>query len=150
MHLWESYTKLRLTYSLIVKRKAFILQKSENGRKAICIDSQNASTLLEFLNKDERHKKKFRYISELILRNLRNTELYNKENINKKAKNITAMKFFKGQENARIYCKEQKINNKLFIVVCCELIESKKTQSNNKLIRSLIDKIASYEYEIEE
>jgi len=141
---------LQLTYSLIVKRKAFILKKSENGNKAICIDSQNAKSLLEFLNKDERHKKKFRYISELILRDIRNTELYDKENINKKAKHVTAMKFFKGQENARIYCKEQRINNQLFIIVCCELIESKKSQSNNKPIRSLIDKISNYEYEIEE
>ena len=133
-----------------MKRKAFILQKSESGQKAICIDSQNAKNLIEFLNRDDRHKKKFRYISELILRNLKNSELYDKENINKKARNVTAMKFFKGQENARIYCKEQRVNNKLYIIVCCELIESKKTQSNNKIIRTLIDKISSYEYEIEE
>lgn len=133
-----------------MKRKAFILQKSENGRKAICIDEANAKILLEFLNKDERHKKKFRYISELILRGIRNTELYDKENINKRAKHVTAMKFFKGQENARIYCKEQRLNNQLFVIICCELIESKKSQSNNKLIRALIDKISNYEYEIEE
>lgn len=114
-----------------MKKKAFILQKSENGHKAICIDSENAKDLLTFLNKDQRHKKKFRYISELILRDIRNTELYDKENINKKAKNVTAMKFFKGQENARIYCKEQRINNQLFIIVCCELLVSKKSQANN-------------------
>jgi len=132
-----------------VKRKAFILQESENGNKAICIDSENAKQLLAFLNKDERHKKKFRYISELILRGIKNTELYDKENVNKKAKHVTAMKFFKGQENARIYCKEQRINNKLFVVICCELLESKKSQSNNKTVRTLIDKISNYEYEIE-
>ena len=133
-----------------MKRKVFILQKSENGNKAICIDSENAKQLLTFLNKNERHSKKFRYISELILRGIRNTELYDKENVNKKAKHVTAMKFFKGQENARIYCKEQRINNKLFIVICCELLESKKSQNNNKTIRSIIDKISNYEYEIEE
>jgi len=133
-----------------VKRKAFILQKSENGNKAICIDSENAKQLLAFLNKDERHSKKFRYISELILRGIRNTELYDKENVNKKAKHVTAMKFFKGQENARIYCKEQRINNKLFVVICCELLESKKSQKNNKTVRSIIEKISNYEYEIEE
>lgn len=133
-----------------MKRKAFVLQESENSNKAICIDSENAKQLLAFLNKDERHKKKFRYISELILRGIRNTELYDKENVNKKAKNVTAMKFFKGQENARIYCKEQRINNKLFVVICCELLESKKSQNNNKSIRTLIDKISNYEYEIEE
>jgi len=133
-----------------VKRKAFVLQESEYGNKAICIDSENAETLLAFLNKDERHRKKFRYIAELILRDIKNTELYDKENINKKAKHVTAMKFFKGQENARIYCKEQRINNQLYIVVCCELLESKKSQTNNKSIKTLIDKISKYEYEIEE
>lgn len=133
-----------------MKRKAFVLQKSINGRKAICIDSQNAEELLSFLNKDKRHKKKFRYIAELILRNIKNTELYDKENINKKAKNVTAMKFFKGQENARIYCKEQRVDNQLFVIICCELVESKKSKSNNKSIKSLIDKISKYEYEIEE
>ena len=133
-----------------MKRKAFILQKSENGNKAICIDKENAKKILQFLNKDERHKKKFRYIAELILRGIRNTELYDKENINNKAKNITAMKFFKGQENARIYCKEQRINNQLFVVICCELLHSKKSQNNNKSIKSLINKISRYEYEIEE
>jgi len=133
-----------------VKRKAFVLQESEYGNKAICIDSENAETLFAFLNKDERHRKKFRYIADLILRDIKNTELYDKENINKKAKHVTAMKFFKGQENARIYCKEQRINNQLYIVVCCELLESKKSQTNNKSIKTLIDKISKYEYEIEE
>ena len=141
---------MRLTYSLIAKRKAFVLQKSDNGNKAICIDIENAKALLTFLNKDERHKKKFRYISELVLRDIRNTELYDKENINKRSKQVTAMKFFKGQENARIYCKEQRINNRLYVIVCCELLVSKKSQANNKSIRTLIDKISSYEYEIEE
>ena len=133
-----------------MKRKAFIFQKSENGKKVICIDIENAESLLTFLNKDNRPKKKFRYISELILRGIRNTELYDKENINKRAKDVTAMKFFKGQENARIYCKEQRINNQLFNIVCCELLEAKKTQGNNKPIKRIIDKISKYEYEIEE
>jgi len=133
-----------------VKRKAFVLKQSVTGNKAICIDSKNAKSILAFINKDARHRKKFRYITELILKDIRNTDLYDKENINKRAKQVTAMKFFKGQENARIYCKEQRINNQLFIIVCCELLESKKSQSNNKSIRSLIDKISTYEYEIEE
>lgn len=133
-----------------MKRKAFVLKRSDKEHKAICIDSQNAKELLAFLNKDERHIKKFRYIMELILRDIRNTELYDKENVNKKAKDVTAMKFFKGQENARIYCKEQRVNNKLFIIVCCEVVAAKKSQGNSKVIRSIIDKISSYEYEIEE
>ena len=133
-----------------MKRKAFIYKFSENKRKAICIDTENAKKILAYLNQDERHKKKFRFICELVLRGLRNTELYDKENINKKAKNITAFKFFKGQENDRIYCKEQRVNNKLYIVICCELLETKKSKSNTKSIKNIINKISDYEYEIED
>jgi len=133
-----------------LKRKAFILKRSKNGRKAICIDKKNASRLLFFLNQDERFKNKFRYISEPLLSGIPNTELYDKENINRKPNHVTAMKFFKGQENARIYCLEKRVNNQLFVIICCELVRSKKSQSNRKNIKSLIQKISSYEYQIEE
>lgn len=130
-------------------RKAFVLETSEDGRKAICIDTDNAEEILAYLNQDERHRKKFRYMSELILRGLKNTELYDKENIDRKAKNVTAMKFFKGQENDRIYCKEQRIDNKTYVIICCELYQSKKSKSNDKKVKEIIKKISNYKYEIE-
>lgn len=141
--------KLQLTNSLILNRKAFVLKTSENGRKAICIDTDNAEEILEYINQDERHRKKFRYIAELILRGLKNTELYDKENIDRKAKNVTAMKFFKGQENDRIYCKEQRVDNMTYVIICCELFRSKKSKSNDKKVKEIIKKISKYNYEIE-
>jgi hypothetical protein len=37
------------------------------------------------------------------------------------------MKFFKGQENDRIYCKEINTTDGTFIVVCAVLYETKKS-----------------------
>lgn len=78
----------------------------------------------------------------------KNSDLYDKENINEKCKDITAMKFFKGQENDRIYCKELKMKG-VFIIVTAELYEKKKSQKLTKKEISIIEKIAEYEYKIE-
>lgn len=66
------------------------------------------------------------FIAEIILNGLKNPQVYDKENINKCADNITAMKFFKGQENDRIYCKEYERNGQTQIVVAILLIDRKK------------------------
>ena len=116
-----------------MKRKAFILKYSENRDRAISIDAENAKEVLNYLQQDGRHRKKFRFITEIILSGLRNTNLYDKENIDKSAKKITAMKFFKGQENDRIYCQEKRINNKLYVIICCELYSRKK---NNQTLKN--------------
>ena len=58
------------------------------------------------------------------------------------------MKFFKGQENDRIYCVEQRIDNKLYAIICAELVQRKKTTGINKNIKAIIERIAKYEYEI--
>ena len=139
---------MQLTYSLTLKRTAIVLRKSSDGRKAICIDEDNASEILLYIEKDERHRKKFRFICDLILAGLRNTELYDKEDIALKSKRVTAMKFFKGQENDRIYCIEQRIDNKLYTIICVELVQRKKTKGISKKIKAIIENIAKYEYEI--
>jgi hypothetical protein len=78
----------------------------------------------------------------------KNTDLYDKEDINEKCKDVTTMKFFKGQENDRLYCKEQRTAEGIFIIVTAELhLRKKNTKLSNKEI-SIIEKIASYEYEI--
>lgn len=87
------------------------------------------------------------FIAEIILSGLKNPQVYDKENINKYANDITAMKFFKGQEKDRIYCKEYERNGKTQIVVAILLIERKKTNHIDKRIRQVIEVISNYDYE---
>lgn len=58
------------------------------------------------------------------------------------------MKFFKGQENDRIYCIEQRNDKKLYTIICVELLERKKSKGVNRKIKAIIERIANYEYEI--
>ncbi len=53
-------------------------------------------------------KKKFQHIIDIILNGLRSPEHYDKEEPNDKCKGkgVYGMKFFKGQENDRLYCKQ--------------------------------------------
>lgn len=133
-----------------MKRQAVIIRTSEDGKRQIAIDQENYHLIHEFISRDARHKSKFNDMCNLILNRLRNNDLYDKEDINDKCKHVTAMKFFKGQENARIYCKEIHQKDKSFVVVTAELLERKKNQKNKQKEKNLIEKIAGYEYEITE
>lgn len=128
-------------------RKATFLIGSGDGLREIYIDDANGNSIIQYINRDERHRKKFQFIAEIILRGLRNSEVYDFEKINHRASNITAMKFFKGQENDRIYCKEYEVKGKIKIVVAILLYEKKKTQKMDKRIKSIFEKISTYEYE---
>jgi len=59
------------------------------------------------------------------------------------------MKFFKGQENDRIYCKEIIEDGKVFIVIMAILLEKKKNRKVKQRERNAIHKVGSYKYEIE-
>jgi hypothetical protein len=132
-----------------MKRDLIFLIATKDGERAIFVDKINASEILHYLNQDDRHKKKFMFIAELILRGIKNPEVYDKEEIKGKKTSVTAMKFFKGQENDRIYCREFSRKGKGQVIVAIVLLEKKKTQKLTKPIKSLIEKISKYEYEIE-
>ncbi|MGQ1889476.1 hypothetical protein ACT29H_03450 [Thermophagus sp. OGC60D27] len=132
-----------------MKRKATIIKSSKDGKRNIAIDKENYNVLMEFLTQDKRHKSKFIDICNIILNGLRNSQLYDKEAINKKCRHVTAMKFFKGQENARIYCQEVTRKDKTFVVVASELIERKKSAKLTHKEKNLIEKVAGYEFIIE-
>lgn len=122
---------------------------SKDEKRAIYIDVQNEAEILGYLLQDERHRKKFLFIAEIILEGLRNTEVYDKEDINNKCKDVTAMKFFKGQENDRIYCKEIHNHKGVFIVVAAVLYEKKKSGKLTKEQKNIINAIGGYDYETE-
>lgn len=129
-------------------KEAIIIKRSVDGKRIIAIDSDNFEVILAFINSDKRHKKKFADITNLLLEGLRNTELYDKEEPDAKSKGVRAMKFFKGQENARIYCRELTTEDKTFIIIASELLPRKKTQKLNQKILTIIHKVASYDYHI--
>lgn len=132
-----------------MKRKCEHIISSKDGKRAIYIDSDNKEEILKYIRQDNRHKKKFRFISEIILGGHKNTEVYDKEDINEKCNDVTAMKFFKGQENDRIYCKEIKSEKGTYIIVTSVLHEKKKSDDLSSKEKAIINKIGNYDYEIQ-
>lgn len=130
-----------------MKRRCKYLIGTKDGKVAIYLDEENAEEIKDYLTKDNRHKKKFKFISDIILGGHRNSDVYSKEEINDKCKDVTAMKFFKGQDNDRIYCKEVHTPDGIFIVVAAILYEKKKTQKLNQEQVNLIEKVGGYNYE---
>ena len=133
-----------------MKRKAEIIRINDKGNRVLCIDADNKAEIMAYLTQDDRHKKKFRYIADIILNNLKIPDLYDKEAIDDKSKGVTAMKFFKGQENDRIYCKEIISGNKMVVVIMSVLLEKKKNNKVKQREKNAIHKVGGYEYEIEE
>jgi len=131
-----------------VKRKCEHIITARNEKRAIYIDSTNKNEILEYIYQDKRHKKKFLYITDILLSGLKNSNLYDKEDINEKCKDVTAMKFFKGQENDRLYCKEiHNCSGKLIIVISI-LHKRKKDKTLSAKEISIIEKVGGYEYEV--
>lgn len=131
-----------------MKRKAKIIKSAPDGKRYIAVDKENANEILHFLQ-DNKLTKKFELICSVILAGIKNPELYDKEDINNKCKNVTAMKF-KGKQNTRIYCQEVKQKDKTLVVITSELLPRKKNQKNKEKEINLIEKVASYDYQIEE
>lgn len=129
-----------------MKRNAIIIKQSTDGTRFIAVDEEKAEELLKFFRQDKRYQKKFNHICELILGKHINRELYDKEEPDDKSKGVRAMKFFKGQENARVYCKEITLNNKKFIVIAAELLSRKKQSKLTFKELNIKHRVASYEY----
>lgn len=130
-----------------MKRAKEIL-RSKDGKRIICVDIHNWEEIFDYVNQDKKHIKKFKYICGVILDGHRNTDIYDKENINADCKDVTAMKFFKGSDNDRLYCKEVTLNDKTFVIIACELFKKKKSQKNNKKNIPIINKVGKSHYGI--
>ncbi|MFO7891024.1 MAG: hypothetical protein R6V04_11860 [bacterium] len=131
-----------------MKRNAIKIRSSCDNRIQLYVDKENAESIFNYVAQDERHRKKFKFICDIILEGLRNPNVYGKAQIDKKSANITAMKFFKGQENDRVYCKEIKKEENVNIIIACELLEKKKTTKFKHREKTIIKKVSGYEYEI--
>ena len=131
-----------------MKRRCWHIISSKEGKRAIYVDEENMEEIMAYIGQDDRHKNKFRYITAIILSGLRNTSLYDKEDINERCRDVTAMKFFKGQENDRIYCKEIHSSSGTHVIVAAILHQHKKSTKLTKKETSLIEKVGGYDYEI--
>jgi hypothetical protein len=129
-----------------LSRKAVIIKESSDGKRCIAVDEEHAEELLQFFKQDKRYNKKFRHICDLILGNHLNRDLYDKEEPDDKSKGVRAMKFFKGQDNARVYCKEVTLSDKTFVVVAAEVLERKKQTKLSHKELAIIHRVANYEY----
>lgn len=109
----------------------------------VVVDAGFSKELLEILS-DATIRKKFRRILYVVLSNKYDEDLYGREEVSSRAKGVTAMKF-KGKMNLRIYCKEIfKDGKKVVMVTAC----LKKTQKVNKSLKTLLESIGGYEYDI--
>jgi hypothetical protein len=129
-----------------MKREAYILKSSEDGRRHICIDVLNEQEILEFMEEDPTRSRKFRDVISFVLSGLRNSDIYSKEDIDKNAKDVYAMKMFKGGQNIRIYCKEQREITGSFYIIMSELLKKKKDQKAEGKSKKLIQIVSNYEY----
>jgi hypothetical protein len=133
---------------LPLKRSTTFYKKSKDGKIAIHFDNINKDEIIAYVTQNDKFKKKFNLISDLILSRIRNTQLYDKEDINDNCKDVTAMKFFKQGANGRIYCKEVKSGDGILVVIAAIVHEKKKSQKNSAKEISMINKVGGYEYEL--
>ena len=130
-----------------MKRKAIIVDQNKHFTTLIMIDIQNAKEILPYIMKDGVDKE-FKEIREILKENLRNKEKYKKADVSDKAKNIYEMRFVRNERNDRIYCQEISFSGKRFVVMI-ELFLGKKSQDISKKIRTRIETMGGYEYELE-
>jgi len=130
-----------------VKRKAVLLDQNLHKTTLIMVDMGNAKEILPYLFQkgvdDE-----FKDIRNLLKENLRNKEKYCKADVSSKASNMFEMRFTRNNRNDRIYCQEFSLNQKR-IIIMVELFPGKKSQDIPKKIKSRIENMGGYEYELE-
>lgn len=127
------------------------MRESANGKVVIGIDSMTLKEITNYIGQDDRHKDKFKDIVKLVLEGLHNRHLYKREKLSSDINNVTAMRFFVGQENDRIYCQETSYKNKkVKIIILGKLHLHKPNNDLSDYEISLIKELSKYEYEIEE
>lgn len=132
-----------------VKRIANLIKTSSNGKKAFYLDAENSAEILKFLDSDPANRKKFRTALELILEHQPPRDLYDKEDFEKGCEHITAIKLFKGKKNPRIYCQQfSDGETHQFVIIAVELLEKKKSQKLTDKEKSIIRRVAGYEYDL--
>lgn len=132
-----------------VKRKAELIRVSDNGKKAFYLDVDNSQEIMAFLQSDPANLKKFKTALQLILNHHAPRDLYDKENFEKGCEHVTAIKLFKGKKNPRIYCQQYSDGEtERFVIIGVEVLEKKKSQKLTAAEKSIIRRVAQYEYDL--
>ena len=129
-----------------MKRQAILIDNNSHKSTFIMVDQHNANELLPYIMQNGVDLE-FKEIRSILKENLRNSEKYRKAEVSDKAKNVFEMRFIKNGRNDRIYCQENSINGKRYIVMI-ELFIGKKTQDIPKRIKSRLETIGGYDYEL--
>lgn len=132
-----------------MKRKAELVQISNDGKKAFYLDEENSEEIIAFLQSEPANWKKFGTALQLILNHQAPRDLYDKENFEKGCEKVTAIKLFKGKKNPRIYCQQfTDGDTERFVIIGIELLEKKKSQKLTATEKSIIRRVSKYEYDL--
>ena len=125
------------------------MRSSADGKIVIGIDSINMIEITQYIGQDGRHKEKFKDIINIILGGLSNRYLYRREKIDKHVNNVSAMRFFVGQENDRIYCQETSEGENRKIIILGILHLHKDTDELSAEQIKQITTLSNYQYVFE-
>jgi len=128
-------------------RTCTLIRENISYNIRLAVDDVNSKEIINYINRDARHEKKFNFIASAILSKTAKSELFRKEHVINVHKSVYAMRFFPGQENDRIYCIKIESGNSTLIVMS-ELMERKKNQELRQRERNVIKRISKYEYEV--
>lgn len=132
-----------------MKKEYICIAKGTNKARYLYVDKENAENILSFLQKDDKYKKKFQYVVQLLIEGNETSDIFGKEGISKDVQDVYAIKLFKGGDNSRIYCKTYELEDGSFHIIMAGLLEKKKSQKLTQKIKNLITKVSNYEYDIE-
>ena len=137
-----------------MKKKYKFVRRKPNCKIEVAVDTEVMKEIFEYVGQDQRHKDKFLDIVAVVKEGLSNRYLYKREKLDNDTKDITAMRFFVGQENDRIYCKEiSRIDpitrEPVKVVVMAALHLHKTSETLSDIEKGIIKKIATHEYEFE-
>jgi hypothetical protein len=131
-----------------VPRRTFqYIKSSEKDHRHLYVDSKNASVIFAFLESDAQRTKKFRHNIDLVLNHKYTNDVFEHEPVDDETIGVYAFKLKVGI-NPRIYCKTYETESG-FHIILVELVTHKASQKLTKPLKTIIRKVATYEYEIE-
>lgn len=122
------------------------IYESSSGKVIIYVDKKELAKIEPFLKKISNFET-FVLFRQQVFENRRNKEIYKKENISTKCKNLYAIKFDSGRnQNDRIYCLEFHDGKRR--IVLSKLYVGKKTQKINKKLKASLEPICNRKYKL--